>query len=513
MRTMKLESTPRLVAVIDIGSSSARMVIAELDAKGSIRLLEKLNQTLPLGQDVFSRGRIRRPTQEECVRVLRSFLQVIHEYGIPREGIRAVGSSAVQEASNRDSFLDRISMATGLELDVIDDAEAGRLTYLGIQPLLKGRKRGRTLVLEVGGGRTEVLSLKGNQILSSRVLRLGAMRMRNLLEEQHTPLANVCHVLDEELRNPLQVIERSFEQKPERMVLLGGEARFVARCVDPDWDRDSLKEISPKEWSAVTEEVLGLTVDECVDRFHLTFSEAETLAPALLAVQRIRERLDCSSLFVSGRSMRDGLLHEMVAGDVWSDQFVAQILVSARQLGKKYQIDFGHADEVADIAVQLFDELQNEHHLRPRHRVLLHIAALLHEVGSFVASASHHKHSLYLLQNSTIFGLGSLDTRIVANVARYHRRSAPKPSHGAYATLRRRDRLVVQQLSAMLRVADALSRTRGRRMSELLFERSDGNLVIRAPGAGALHLEQHALRVKGQMFEDVFGMSVILVKG
>jgi exopolyphosphatase/guanosine-5'-triphosphate,3'-diphosphate pyrophosphatase len=145
--------------------------------------------------------------------------------------------------------------------------------------------------------------------------------------------------------------------------------------------------------------------------------------------------------------------------------------------------------------------------------MLLNMACLLHEIGTFISSNSHHKHSLYILSHTPIFGLGRRDTRIVANVARYHRRSPPKSSHPAYQTLSRRDRMVVQQLSAILRVADALARSRGRRITRIHCERREDTLFIQVPGVENLHLENSALRVKGRMFQQVFGMNVILVKG
>lgn len=506
----------RTVAVIDIGTSSIRMALADIDENGHIQFLEKLNQSVNLGQDVFSKGRIRRSTIEACVRTLESFQQVMREYKVDKEDIRAVASSAVQEASNRETLLDRVSMATGIEIEIVDDAEATRLTYLSVLPFLRDKRRKtteHTLVLEVGGGRTEILELNNQNILETRVMRLGSLRMRNQLEVQRTPQEQIRDVLEQEVSNTLHQLKDDFKKGDPTLILLGGDARFVAMQVNPDWKRETLQTVSLKKWRQLTDQVLNMSTENCVEQFHLTFAEAETLGPALYAYARFAEDLGCKTLKIGAFSMRDGLLQELAQQEGWTESYQEQMLDSALQLGQKYGLDEGHGKEVAGLSLQLFDELKDEHHLGQRHRVLLQIAALLHEVGTFIAATSHHKHSMYVLANSNIFGLGRRDSRIVANVARYHRRSPPKSSHTFYQSMPRRDRIIVQQLSALLRIADALARSRGRRIHKIICERREETLFIRVPGVDNLHLENSALQVKGKMFEQVFGMNVILVKG
>jgi exopolyphosphatase/guanosine-5'-triphosphate,3'-diphosphate pyrophosphatase len=503
----------RTVAVIDIGTSAVRMALADIASNGDVRFLEKLNQSVRLGQDVFARGRIRRSTIEECVRILESFQQVMREYRVAAEDIRAVASSAVQEATNREALIDRVAMATGIEVEVIDEAEATRLTYLSMLPLLRGSADQASLVLEVGGGRTELISLRGDNIGETRAVRLGSLRLRNLLEQQRTPLAQVREVLDVEMENHLHQLRDFLKGRGRRLILLGGEARFLAKVANPEWDRSALQPIPLRFWKEHCEKITAMSVEACVEEYHMTFAEAETLGPALHATLRLAEATGARTLHVSGHSMRDGLLQEMAQKEAWTESYVKQMLDSSLQLGRKFAIDELHGEEAAGLALQLFDVLATEHRLGPRHRVLLHIASLLHEIGTFISSASHHKHSMYILANAPIFGLGPRDSRIVANIARYHRRSPPKPTHPQYQSLRRSDRIIVQQLSAILRVADALSRSRGRRIRKILCERRDDTFFIRVPDVDNLHLENSALLIKGRMFEEVFGMTVILVKG
>ncbi|MDF3127987.1 HD domain-containing protein [Kiritimatiellaeota bacterium B1221] len=506
----------RTVAVIDIGTSSIRMALADIDEAGNIQFLEKLNQSVRLGQDVFTKGRIRRSTIEACVRTLESFQHVMREYRVDKENVRAVASSAVQEAGNRETLLDRVAMATGIEIEIVDDAEATRLTYLSVLPFIRDKRRKtteHTLVMEVGGGRTEILELRNQNIVETRVMRLGSLRMRNQLEQQRTPQNQIREVLEQEVSNSLHQLRDDFKEGDPSLILLGGDARFLAKNINPEWNRETLQPIPLKKWKTFTDEILHLSTEQCVEKYQLTFAEAETLGPALYAYVRFAEDLGCKTLKVGAFSMRDGLLQELAQEEGWTEIYQEQMLDSALQLGRKFALDEAHGKEVAGLALQLFDELKEEHHLGLRYRVLLQIASLLHEIGTFIGATSHHKHSMYILANCNIFGLGRRDSRIVANIARYHRRSAPKASHPLYQSLPRRDRIVVQQLSALLRVADALARSRGRRIHKIVCERREETLIIRVPGVDNLHLENSALQVKGKMFEQVFGMNVILVKG
>ncbi len=178
-------SGTRAVAVIDIGSTSIRMAVAEIQPDGEIRTLETLSQAVNLGKDTFTHGSIDKGTIEECVRVLRSYRRVLREYSITQpEQIRVVATSAVREASNRLAFIDRVYIATGLEVEPIDEVEVNRVTYLGLLPYIKEEPQlyaAQTAILEVGGGSTEMLVLREGNVVYSHTYRLGSLRLRKTL--------------------------------------------------------------------------------------------------------------------------------------------------------------------------------------------------------------------------------------------------------------------------------------------------------------------------------------------
>jgi exopolyphosphatase/guanosine-5'-triphosphate,3'-diphosphate pyrophosphatase len=142
--------------------------------------------------------------------------------------------------------------------------------------------------------------------------------------------------------------------------------------------------------------------------------------------------------------------------------------------------------------------------------VILQVAALLHEIGLFVSNRSYHKHSLYLIRNSELFGLGKKDLLLAALVARYHRRASPQPTHEGYATLDRDERVAVAKMAAILRVADALDESRSQRIHEIQTTCEGDRLVISVPMVEDLSLENLALKQTGALFEETFGTPVLL---
>jgi exopolyphosphatase/guanosine-5'-triphosphate,3'-diphosphate pyrophosphatase len=215
-------------------------------------------------------------------------------------------------------------------------------------------------------------------------------------------------------------------------------------------------------------------------------------------------------LRVSDVNLRDGLLTEMASDDIWSGDFRDHVISSAIDLGTKYGFEQTHSRHVADLSGMLFDALQSHHRLDARSRVMLTLASLLHEIGMFVSISAYHKHSMYLIQNSELFGLSQLDLQIVALVARYHRRASPKPTHTGYAGLSREDRVVVSKLASILRVADALDRSYSQRIREFDCAVQKDRFIITVPGVDDLSLEQIALKQTAQLFEETYGLSVFI---
>ena len=505
----------RPVAVVDVGTSSIRMAIAEVDGSGRVRPLETLSQGVSLGKDTFTRGAIARATIEECVRVLQAYRDKLVEYGIDRpEQIRVVGTSAVREASNQLAFLDRVYVATGLTVEPVDEAEVHRITYRSIQPLLKDDpafQNATTIICEVGGGSTELLVVERGNVKYSHSFRLGSLRLRQTLQALRASRDKLREIMELEIRQTLEDLPHHVSRDlPVQLFALGGDIRFAADRLVSEWEAEDVGTISLRQLEELCDDVLPLSDDAIVRRFHLTFPDAETLGPALLVYVGLAQILGLDEVKVSVANLRDGLLREMGDDSIWTEDFRNQIIRSALELGRKCQFDEAHAVHVANLSRDLFSALREEHGLDARAELILYLAALLHEIGNFVSHTSMHKHSMYLIQNSELFGLSPSDVLLVALVARYHRRASPKPTHQGFSTLERDQRVAVSKLAAILRIAIALDASRNQRVSRIECTRGQKRLVITVPHRDDVSVEQLALRNGRSLFEEIYGMEVML---
>jgi exopolyphosphatase/guanosine-5'-triphosphate,3'-diphosphate pyrophosphatase len=504
------------LAVIELGTSAIRMAVGESDGSSRVRVLEQLVRGLSLGKDTFTQGEIQRKTLQETIRILKSYRRKLKEYQCtdPKH-IRIVATSAVREASNRIEVLDRIYTATGLSVEMIDDAEIARVTYLGVRPLLQNDAtlaEGLTVVAEVGGGNTEVLVLKGKDIIHSQPYRLGSLRLQQMLLHSQTTRGRMGSIMtgqiDRTLEPLLDVVPKG---RKAELVALGGDMRFAARVLGVELHEAGLNRITVDDLDKLTSKLLLMTVDRIMRKHHLELSQAETLVPALLSNLRLAKLLGCSQILITGLNLRDALLQGMLRSNDWSADFCDQIVNSATELARRFQVDLQHARHVADLARTLFRSLQSEHRMDARCETLLYVAAILHEIGLFVGVSGYHKHSHYLILHSELFGLNEQDQQLVAMIARYHRRAAPKPTHELFARLNRDNRVVVSRLAGILRVAVALDHTGSQRVRDIDCTIERHRLVISVRNsAGDLSLERLELRQKALLLEDTFGLSVLL---
>ncbi|QDT59508.1 Exopolyphosphatase [Stieleria bergensis] len=515
----------RPIAVIDIGATAIRMAIAEIDQQGQVRILDRLVQPVQLGRDTFYARKLSRKSIEQVVSILDQYQRVLSEYGITNtDDIRVVATSAVREASNQLAFIDRIFIETGLEIQPVDEAEINRITYMGITPQLLPNPtlaNSKTMILEVGGGSTEVLVVRSGNVLASKSFRLGSLRMQQSTELARTSAHQRRAMLENLINRTIpQMGEYTRPGTPLNMIAIGGDIRFAARLINsnaatladdpPPAPAGTLSQISVADLEDLADDVLQLSAEAIVKRYQTTFVQAQTLGPALLAYVRFAKHIKLTELYVSDMNLRDGLLRDIASQGTWSDEFRNQIVRSALSLGRRFQMDEMHARTVAELAKKLFVQLSGEHKLGGRHEVLLYVASLLHEVGMLINTRSHHKHTLYIIKNSEIFGLSKTELLQVGLIARYYRRASPQASHTEYMALDRDRRIVVSKLAAILRLASALDDTRTGRVRDVVCEVTSKQLLMTLPGIQDVSIEQVAIKQLSGLFRDVFGLTVVL---
>ncbi len=497
------------VAVLDMGASAIRLVVAELAADGSMRVSEEASRAVLLGRDTFASNTIRARTADAALAALQGFRRVIDGYGVQQ--VRAVATSAVREARNAEAFLDRIRTRTGIAFDIINEAEESRLAFLAVQHSAdhgKGFSGEWTLLAEVGGGSTSLTLLRRGQPIRSGVYALGAIRLRQQLELWRHPHDLKLVLLKRQIANVVDEI-RLEVPLPDitDVIAMGGDVRFAASQLAETGEAS----IARDAFLQFCDDTESLDDDQVVERFRLHAGEAETLVPALLIYRRLLAETSAKSLVVSDASLRMGVLHDLASGGrLRAADFRAHVLASAEAVGHKYRFDAAHGRHVAHLAARLFDELALEHGLTDRERLLLQVAGLLHDIGIYVSQRAHHKHSQYILEASQIFGLSNEETAVIANVARYHRRGSPQRTHLPYAALDRQERLVVNKLSSILRIANALDAEHLQKVIDVRVVTREGTWVVEYDTTSDATMEQMAATARADMLVETFGRQVVI---
>ena len=505
----------KIVAVIDLGSTAIRMVVAEVGPGQDWRILDRAGKPVLLGRDVFSTGNVSRESLIQALKILTDFREIITGWGIVEENIRVIATSALREARNRDTFIDRVHVKTGFQVEVVEGIEENRLTYIAVQHAIEELRpqigRSNSLIIEVGGGSTEIMLLQRSKIVASHSLNIGTVRIEQDVPKAATPHYRV-KMLGERITTMTEILDNELEMKRIRLfIAVGGHARLAALKVGKKIN-DLYSLIEAKQFLQLVDEIQHLSHDECVRHLKITYDDADGLVTGLLIYRHFLDETSAEELIVPNTSIRDGILINMAQGfdPQVQERFHYQVIASALALGRKFHFDEDHAQHVAKLAIQLFDDFAEDHGLGNRSRLLLEVAALLHDIGSYIRFSGHHKHSQYLVSNSEIFGLHREQIQIVSNVVRYHRKVSPQTSHTSYISLSREDRMKVLKLASILRIADALDRGHNQRIDNFQLEKREDQLIIRCNSVGDLSSEKMSLKAKSGMFEEVFGLRVIL---
>jgi exopolyphosphatase/guanosine-5'-triphosphate,3'-diphosphate pyrophosphatase len=520
------------LAAIDIGSNALRLRIVDVDppAMGphgprftTFRDVFVDRAPVRLGHDVFTRGFIEPGVIGAACEALRRFRAAMDGAKVDR--YRAVATSAAREAQNGDLFVERAEREAGVHVDVIEGAEEARLVQLAVAERLD--VRGRTaLLVDIGGGSTELTLMPGpggDRAIAAytRSLPVGTVRLVEAFLEGRGPI-------DAEHRSLLdEYVDRVFsEAVPEIRELTGGAVDLVIGtggnietladlCPVPGAFSDG-RAIEVSEMERLLEELCSRSVDERAGRYTLRPDRADTIVPAAAILTRVARTFGRGTIAAPGVGLKEGVLVDLARSHFVPEDFPAEAASlndACLRLGRRFHFDEAHGALVARLAVKLFDDLAARHRLGPRDRILLHAAALLHDVGDFVRYEGHHKHSYYLIANSDLMGVTPPERAIVANVARYHRKSTPQLDHDNFRALSREDRAKVKAMAAILRVADALDREHRAKVSDLSGRLEGDVFVLEVSGAPDRQLEEWTVRAKAGLLKEALGLDVRLVDG
>jgi exopolyphosphatase/guanosine-5'-triphosphate,3'-diphosphate pyrophosphatase len=502
-------------AVIYLGPSSMSLIVAEVDG-GKSRMVDYLTQPVPLARDIFRLNRISRHTMDRCAQVMGDFMDILREYGTGSSlTVRFMMSNIISEARNVDVFINRMHVAHGIRGRIIDDGKMTRLIYVIVQETLSqypNFQKKNTMVVHVGPGNTRILLFEKGRITRYSCHRLGVYRTGEAISEVDfgDDVAELS-VLHEHVRGQIDQIriDYGFVKNLDALILIGGEVQRLRHLLKPA--RQGL--VTVESLSQEAEKMARMTLERRMVDYDADYAEANALLPSLIINQSIAQTLAPKEILVPSSQYDEEFLMGLIRTDQHSGDLEDEVLHFAGILADRYMADKGHRTHVARLCDALFTELRDLHRLSDHDQLLLRVAAILHEVGTYVSPRHHNHHSKYIILNSEIFGLSRDDVEIVALLAGYHRHETPSKSDPLYADMEQSDRMRVSKMTAILRVADALERGHSQRVKGLRAFVRNKTLELELIGVSDTTVEELALKLKADLFTDIFGYDIVPVPG
>ncbi|MEZ4400503.1 MAG: Ppx/GppA phosphatase family protein [Kofleriaceae bacterium] len=507
-----------ILAAIDAGSNAIRVVVAELTPTGLTRI-EAERVPVRLGHGAFTRGVLDEGVIDDAVAAFQRFRAAFDRYGVAR--YRAVATSAVRTADNRDELLHRLVHEAAIELDVIDGDEEARLVRKAVVHAFGQRPLPRS-VIDLGGGSLEVnLHDPARGRWRGYSAPIGTVRLLETMGLEGAIGDNEAGMVRRYAATVMQTVLPPIRDLGTAAAC-GGNAEALAKLLAvtppdplliPSFELAALERVLP--------ELLGLSVDGRMERYGVRRDRAEVLGVAALVLATVGRQLGITRFQVPGVGIRDAVLLELAeavddapgAADGDKDKAV---VTAARMFASRVDHDTTHGEQVRQLAKALFQQLRDLHQLPERLGVVLEVAALLHDVGEVVHTRGHHKHSEYMIRWGRIPGLAEADRELVAVLARGHRKSASEAKRVvAESALPKDQRGIARRLLALLRLADGLDSGHRHRFDGLVASRAGDavvlDLVSSATGTGPVAAAE--LLRKRDLFEEEFGCSVQLTVG
>ncbi|MDZ8188184.1 MAG: Ppx/GppA phosphatase family protein [Nostoc sp. ChiSLP02] len=518
----------RIIAAIDLGTNSLHMVVVRIDPTlPAFSIIAREKETVRLGDRNLTTGELKPEIMKKAIAALGRFQEIAKTSNA--ETIIAVATSAVREAPNGKDFLHAIEAELGLNVNLISGQEEARRIYLGVLSGMEFHNQPH-IIIDIGGGSTELILGDSHQARSLTSTKVGAVRLTGELITTD-PISNTeFQYLQAYARG---MLERSVEEIQANLEF--GES---VRLVGTAGTIETVAVILAREKSGAIPSTLNgyqfslKDLRELVNRLRklsnaeraavpgMPEKRSEVILAGAVILQEAMTLLGLESVTVCERSLREGVIVDwMLTHGLIEDKLRYQSSVRERnvlKLANKYHINLEHSDRVAKFAQSLFDQMQGTlHHWGADERQLLWAAAILHNCGHYVSHSSHHKHSYYLIRNGELLGYTETEIEIIANLARYHRKSPPKKKHENYQSLlTKQQRQIVSQLSAILRLAVALDRRQIGAIAQVKCEyypqfRQVNLLIFPSQIDDDCALELWSLDYKKGVFEEEFRVKLV----
>jgi len=494
-------------AAIDIGANSVRLKIARL-ARGRLKAVHEDREVTRLGASVFRTGLLEPEAMARTVKALERFRKAVQEQRA--EVVRAVATSALRDARNRQAFVDWVRSATGWTVEVISGLEEGRLIHLGIMGQARWA-RARALLIDLGGGSCELTFSDAGHIREMHSLPLGAVRLTSEFLHHDPPKKRELARMREYIRQEVRRVEaRIRAARADSVLATSGTAAALAAAAG-----GASKAASRAQVARMAARLAEMNAERRQAVRGIGPRRAEIIVAGAAVFDELMHGYGLRAFRYSDLGLRDGLLAQMAAdhGGRARRQVEAEREDALLETCRKYKADVRQAQRVREIAAQLFAALRRVHGLPGAFEDWLLAAAMLSEIGSIVNRTGRHRHTFYLIAHAEIFGFTPRERRLIATIARFVGTSKPSPGSKIMLKLRAAEQERVRRAIVLLRMARSLNQGRRGAVTGVTAAERAGAVTLRLETRGGAELELWALAKERGNFREVFGREMRIVAG
>ncbi len=507
----------RVVAFIDIGTNSIRLLVVRLNPNHSYTILTRQKQQVRLGEGEFEDEEILPEAAERAVVVCKTLTDLARTFNC--EEFVAVATSAIREAGNQHEILHRLRQEAQLDIRVISGQEEARLIYLGVSSgmHLDGKS---AFFIDIGGGSTEIAvgNDRDYQVLES--FKLGAIRLSNL----YVPLSDTGPISPERYKKIQQHVKNSIIQSVKKIRKLSLDCAVASSGTAMNLAEIAQKALHPNNGSALTlsyrdlkktiDIICSLPLEQRKRIPGMNPERADIIVPGAAILDTFMHELSIDTVTITGRGLQEGLLVDYLSR---MDEFPLLGELSPRQrsvlqLGRSCGINEVHARTVTALVLAMFDSAkeQNLHPFGEGERELLEYATFLHDIGSFISYNNHHAHSYYIIKNSELLGFDLKEVTFMANLARFHRKKSPKKKDPEIVELDSHEREALRVLATFIRLGESLDRSHAALIKHVRFTApEDDSIHLEIVARGDCQLEIWGIESEKKAFEKVFGKRIL----
>ena len=520
----------QMIAAIDIGTNSLHMVVVKIEATlPSFTIIAREKETVRLGDRNLITGELKPEVMMKAIACLGRFKTLADSLGT--NSIVAVATSAVRESPNGKDFLHQVETEVGLSVDLISGPEEARRIYLGVLSGMEFNNKPH-IIIDIGGGSTELILGDSEEPRSLTSTKIGAVRLTGELIASDPISETEFKYLQAYARG---MLERSVEEVQGKLKI-GDSPQLIGtsgtiETIATIHAREKLGlvpstlngyQFSLQDLRTWVNRLRKMTNVERATIPGMPEKRSEVILSGAVILQEAMTLLGVQSVTVCERSLREGVIVDWMLTHGFIDnrlRFQSSIRErSVLKTAKKYQTNLEHSERVTAFALDIFDQTKGQlHYWNADQRQLLWAAAILHNSGHYISHSAHHKHSYYLIRNGELLGYNETEIEIIANIARYHRKSPPKKKHESYRNLLHKEhRTMVNQLSAILRLAVALDRRQIGAISHVQCEyvpnfKEFKMLIFPSLIDDECALEMWSLDYKKGVFEEEFGLRFVAI--